>query len=128
LVTYRANPASPVFEELRGIVEKTSGIDDMARQALLAAGRKIRLALIYGSVAKGTNRAGSDLDVLVVGDIAFDALVRLLQPVEQRIGREISPRLYSPAEFRSKRSSDRFLKSVLAGRVIPLIGSLDDAR
>ena len=128
LVTYRANPASPVFEELRGIVEKTSGIDDVVRQALLAAGKKIRLALIYGSVAKGTNRAAGDLDVLIVGDVAFDALVRLLQPAEQRIGREISPRLYSPQEFRKKRSTDRFLKSVLASPVIVLIGKLNDAR
>lgn len=128
LVTYRANPASPVFEELRGIVEKTSGIDGMVREALSGAGRKIRLALIYGSVAKGTNRASSDVDVLVVGDIAFEPLVRLLQPVEERIGREISPRLYSTAEFRAKRSSDRFLKSVLSGPVTVLIGELDGAR
>ena len=127
LVTYRANPASPVFGELRGIVEKTSGIDGMVRKALLAAGRKIRLALIYGSVAKGTNRADSDLDVLVVGDIGFESLVRLLQPVEERIGREISPRLYSPAEFRTKRTTDRFLKSVLSGPLNVLIGKLDDA-
>jgi predicted nucleotidyltransferase len=128
LVTYRANPASPVYAELRGIVEKTSGIDGIVREALLSAGKKIRLALIYGSVAKGTNRAGSDLDVLVAGDISFEALVRLLQPVEARIGREISPRLYSPAEFRKKRSNDRFLKSVLAGPVTVLIGRLSDAR
>lgn len=128
LVTYRVNPASPVFDELRRIVEKTSGIDGIVREALAAAGKRIRLALIYGSVARGTNRAASDLDVLVVGEIGFDALVRLLQPAEQRIGREISPRLYSPSEFRKKRSSDRFLKSVLAGPLIVLIGKLDDAR
>ena len=128
LVTYRANPASPVFEELRGIVEKTSGIDGVVREALRAAGKKIRLALIYGSVAKGTNRSASDLDVLVVGGIGFDALVRLLRPAEERIRREISPRLYSPEEFRKKRSADRFLKSVLAGPLIVLIGKLDGAR
>jgi len=128
LVTYRANPASPVFEELRGIMEKTSGIDDLVRQALRKAGRKIQLALIYGSIAKGTNRSGSDLDVLVVGEIEFGALVKLLQPVERRIGREISSRLYAPDEFRSKRASDRFLKSVLAGPTIVLMGDLNDAR
>lgn len=128
LVTYRANPASPVYAELRGIIEKTSGIDDLVRQALRKAGRKVRLAFIYGSIAKGTNRSGSDLDVVVVGDIRFDALVRLLQPVEERIGREISPRLYAAEEFRKKRTSDRFLKSVLSGPTVALIGTLDDAR
>lgn len=128
LVTYRANKSSPVYDELRGIVEKTSGIDAMIRDALRKVRKKIRLAFIYGSIAKGANRSRSDVDLLVVGTLEFEALVALLQPVEERIGREISPRLFSPAEFQSKRATDRFLKSVLAGPTIPLIGSLDDAR
>lgn len=128
LVTYRANAASPVFQDLRAIIEKTSGIDAMIRDALERARKRIRLALIYGSVAKGTNRARSDIDLLVVGTIGFEALLALLRPVEQRLGREISPRLFSPEEFESKRRIDRFLKSVLSGPTIPLIGRLDDAR
>jgi predicted nucleotidyltransferase len=128
LVTYRANTASPVFDPLRAIVEKTSGIDSMIRGALKKAQRKIELALVYGSIAKGANRARSDVDLLVVGDLEFEVLVDLLRPVEERIGREISPRLFSPEEFRQRRATDRFLKSVLAGPTIPVIGRLDDAR
>ena len=128
LVTYRANTASPVYEHLRGIVEKTSGIDSLVREALRKARKQIRLALIYGSIAKGANRSRSDLDLLVVGTLGFEKLVKLLHPVEARIGREISPRLYSPKEFAQKRTSDRFLGSVLDGPKILLIGQLDDAR
>jgi predicted nucleotidyltransferase len=128
LVTYRANKSSPVYDELRAIVEKTSGIDAMIRDALRKAEKKIRVAFIYGSIAKDANRARSDVDLLVVGTLEFEALVALLRPVEERIGREISPRLFSPGEFHRKRASDRFLKSVLAGPTIPLIGSVDDAR
>jgi predicted nucleotidyltransferase len=128
LVAYRANRASPVFEELRAIVEKTSGIDALIRDALRKAAKKIRLALIYGSIAKGGNVARSDVDLLVVGTLGFEALVALLRPVEQRIGREISPRLFSPEEFEKKRRTDRFLRSVLSGPGIAVIGSLDDAR
>ena len=128
LVTYRANTASPVYEHLRGIVEKTSGIDSLVREALQKAGKQIRLALIYGSIAKGANRSRSDLDLLVVGTLGFEKLMKLLHPVEARIGREISPRLYSPKELAQKRASDRFLGSVLDGPKILLIGQLDDAR
>jgi uncharacterized protein len=128
LVTYRANRASPVFEELRAIMEKTSGIDAMIRDALEKAAKKIRHAFIYGSIAKGTNKARSDVDLLVVGSVEFDALLALLRPVEERIGRKISPRLFSPEEFERKRRTDRFLKSVLSGPKIALLGSLDDAR
>lgn len=128
LVTYRANQESPVFDELRAILEKTSGIDAMIRKALEKARKKVRLALIYGSIAKGTNQSRSDIDLLVVGTVGFEALLALLRQVEQHLGREISPRLFSPEEFERKRTSDRFLRSVLSGPTIPLIGSIDDAR
>jgi predicted nucleotidyltransferase len=125
-VTYRPNAESPVFEELRTLVEKTSGIGELVRQALQPAARRIRLALIYGSVAKGANRARSDLDLLVVGSIAFGELLRLLAPVERRIGREVSPRLFGEEDFRERRGrGERFLKSVLQGPHTVLMGEVD---
>jgi len=129
LITYRANADSPIFAELRAIVEKTSGIGDLVRQALSPAAGRIRLAFIYGSIAKGINRARSDLDLLVVGTLSFGELVRSLQPVEEKIGREISPRLFSGTEFRRRlRRRDRFLTSIMQEPKIVLLGNLDDAR
>lgn len=128
-VTYRPNAESPVFEELRTLVEKTSGIGELVRRTLQPAARRIRLALIYGSVAKGVNRARSDLDLLVVGSIAFGDLVRLLAPAEKRIGREISPRLYAEKDYRERLGrGERFLKSVLQGPHTVLMGEVDDPR
>lgn len=127
-VTYRANTASPVFGELRALVEKTSGIEQLLRRALEPAARRIRLALIYGSIARGTNRATSDLDLLVVGTLGFEELLRLLGPAEKKIGREVSPRLYSEQEFRERRKrGERFLTAVLRGPRVMLLGELDDA-
>src|SRR3990172_4749900 len=116
LVTYRADADSPIHAELLAIVEKTSGIGELIRPALRPAAQAIRLAFIYGSIAKGGNRARSDLDLLVVGTLPFGELVRLLQPVEARIDREISPRLFSEKEYRRRLARrDRFLISVLRG-------------
>jgi len=129
LVTYRANPHCPIFEALRTIAEKTSGIEDLVRDALRPAAAKIRYAFIYGSIAKGVNRARSDLDLLIVGSIEFTDLVRLLAPVEERIGREISPRLFSEREFRLRlKRRDRFLTAVMDEPRIAVLGSADDAR
>ena len=129
LVTYRADADSPIHAELRAIVEKTSGIEGVVRQALKPAAKYIRQALIYGSIAKSANRARSDLDLLVVGTMPFGELVRLLQPAEARIGREISPRLFSEKEFRRRLArGDRFLTSVMHGPKIVLMGDIDDAR
>lgn len=128
LVTYRANPRCQIFEALRTIVEKTSGIDDLVREALQPAADKIRFAFIYGSIAKGVNRARSDLDLLVVGSIEFADLVGLLTSVEERIGREISPRLLSEKEFRLRlKRRDRFLTAVMEGPKIAVLGNSDDA-
>lgn len=128
-ITYRANAASPVYDELRALVEKTSGIEDLLRRALRPAAARIRLALIYGSIARGANRARSDLDLLVVGSIVFGDLVRLLGPVERKIGREVSPRLFSEKDFRERLGrGERFLKSVLQGPHTVLMGEVDDPR
>ena len=128
-VSYRANTASPVFAELRSLVEKTSGIEGLLRRALKPAARRIRFALVYGSIARGTNRARSDLDLLVVGSIGFEELLRRLEPAEKRIGREVSPRLFTEEEFLERRKrGDRFLASVLKGPKVMLLGELDDAR
>lgn len=129
LVTYRANPGCPIFEALRSIVERTSGVGDLMREALRPASKKIRLALIYGSIAKGVNRSQSDLDVLVVGTISFEELMGLLAPIEEKIGREISPRLFTEPEFKRRlKNRDRFLTSVIEGPTIMLMGNADDTR
>ena len=128
LVTYRANARSPIHAELRAIIEKTSGIEGLLRQALLPFTREIRLAMIYGSIAKGVNTSASDLDLLVVGAIPFAALMKLVAPVEERIAREISPRVFSVEEFEARLGrKDRFLTAVMRGPKVVLIGSVDDA-
>ena len=128
LVTYRANRACPVFEELQGLVAKTSGIAELIRDALRKAAGRIRLALVYGSVAKGVNRSRSDVDVLVVGSLSFEKLMLLLRPVEERIGREISPRLFSEKEFKARLARrDRFLTSIMGGPVVMLMDKRNDA-
>lgn len=129
LVIYRANSGSPVYQEVRGIVEKTSGIEELVRQALRPAASRIRLAFIYGSIAKGANRSRSDLDVMVVGSVSFEEVLRLLRPVEERIGREVSPRVFSEKEFGAKlKKGDRFITSVMQGPRFDLIGAASDAR
>jgi predicted nucleotidyltransferase len=125
---YQANPAAPIFEELRGIVTKTLGSAEVLRAALLPLGDAVRLALVYGSVAKGSDTAHSDIDLLVVSDeLALEQVYEVLAPVEQQLGRSVSPTLYSVAEFRRRRASGNpFLTKVLAGETIQLTEDRDD--
>lgn len=127
-VTYRANTQHPIFAELRSIVRKTCGLPAQIRAALTPHTGHIHLAAIYGSIAKGVDHARSDVDLLVVGDINLEQILAAILPVETRIGREISVRLYQPEEFRNRREAgEPFILSVLSGQYLKLIGTSDDA-
>jgi predicted nucleotidyltransferase len=123
---YEANRSAPIFEELRGIVVKTVGLADPIRSALRPLAKRIEKALVYGSAAKGEARAGSDVDLLVVGDdLMLEELFARLVPAEKVLGRSIHPTVYTPLEFARRKSGNAFLKKVLAGEHIVLIGSED---
>jgi predicted nucleotidyltransferase len=127
---FQANRAAPIFDELRGIIVKTVAVTDPLRAALRPLAKRIQLALIYGSVARGEDKAQSDIDLLVVADdVLLEELFARLAPVEKKLGRKINPTLYTRADFeRRRQSGNPFLKKVLAGEPLMLIGSLDDVR
>lgn len=125
---YQANRAAPIFSELRGIVLKTFGLADVLRDVLAPLAARIHVAFIFGSVAKGSDTAASDIDVLVVSDdMAYADLFNALSAAEETLGRKISPTLYGTAEFERKvRDDNHFVTRVLAQPKIFLKGTEDD--
>lgn len=121
---YQVNPDSPVFSELRALVVKTMGVADQLRQALSPFAEQITFAFIYGSVARGTEGADSDVDLLVVSDtLAYGELYGALTEVETVIGRKVSPTLYSRADWRKRLQDDNpFVAQLMAQPRIDLIG------
>ena len=126
-VQYQANVVCPIYEELRSIIKKTTGVAEVLRAALDPLAHGIRSAFVYGSIARGDERAGSDLDVMIVGDVGFEDVVGALSPAQEALRREINPSVYPPTEFAAKLAAgDPFLQRVLADRKILLIGTNDD--
>jgi predicted nucleotidyltransferase len=122
-VYYRANERCPIFDELKNIVRKTFGVSDVIKQSLSSKAKKIRLAFIFGSVARSSDDRKSDIDVMVVGNISFGEIVDLLSSAEEQLAREINAVVYPVAEFKQKVESDHhFVKNVLAEEKIYLIG------
>jgi len=113
---FQANKDSPVFDELVALTRKTLGAQPLLQEALAPMQEKLELAFIYGSVAKGTDTASSDIDVMVVGnDLLLGDVLKLLLPVETKLGRKINPTLYTPAEYKQRRAQkDSFLHRVRA--------------
>ena len=127
---YQANRQSPIFDELRGIAVKTFGIADVLRSFLEPFTERIRAALIYGSVAKESDTAGSDIDLMIVSsDLSYADLFTVLSEAESKLGRPVKPTIYKPAELQRKLKEDNaFLRRVLEQPVIFLLGSHDDLK
>lgn len=124
---FQANRTAPVFEELCGLVRKTVGLVDPLKTALAPLAKRISLAFVYGSIAKGRERASSDIDLMVVSDVlTLEALFAALKPAEKELGRPVNPTLLSSGEFtRRRKTGNAFIGRVLAGERILLLGNED---
>jgi len=128
-VYFQANPDSPIFPELKSLIVKTGGLGDTLSNALTPMAGQIKVAFIYGSIARGEEGPRSDIDLIVVGNVAFADVVANLQAAQKSIGREVNPTVYPPDEFKAKmRANHYFLASVLKGPKIYLIGDKNELR
>lgn len=125
---YQANARSPVFEELRTLVLKTSGLVDVLRTALAPVSRDVRAAFVYGSIAKGQDTATSDIDLMVVSDhLSYADLFAAVEDASARLGRKVAPTIYSSKELSRRLKQDNaFVKRVLAQPKLWLIGDESD--
>jgi predicted nucleotidyltransferase len=125
---YQANAASPLFSELRNIILKTVGLAEPLRDALKSVSSSIRAAFVYGSVAKATDQAASDIDLMVVSDsLTYGDVFSALERTSRTLGRKVNPTVYSADEF-SKRAREEnvFVTRVLEGPKVWVVGSEDD--
>lgn len=126
---YSANRECPIFEELESIVRKTSGMAEVLAEALLPLSAKIEVAFIFGSVASGKAGSNSDVDLCIVGDVAFTDVVHALDDLQDVLQREINPKCFSLSEWQSQRAQPSvFFEELLNKDVINVIGSRDDIR
>lgn len=127
-VYYRANREHPLYPEIRNMVLKTIGLADIL-QGALAKSSEIRVAFVYGSIAKDEEKAHSDVDLMVIGNLGLRKLTSILGGVTDRVGRELNPHIFSVEEFhRRRKTGDHFLTTVLGEPKIFVIGSEDDLK
>lgn len=129
-IYYQANPATPIFEELRGLVRKTFGLAQVLQDALAPLASRIDLAFVFGSVASGTEKSSSDVDLLVVSNaVTLSDLIPAIRDAEHELGREVNPSIYSTQDFHDKlRHGQHFLTNVMGSPKLFLIGNDDDIR
>jgi predicted nucleotidyltransferase len=126
---FQANPASPVFAELRGLVLKTMGLADVLRAALAPLAPQIEQAFVFGSIAKQQDTAASDVDLLVVSDtLGYGEVFGAMEVASQTLGRTVNPALYTAADFSARLQGDNaFINRVMQQPKIWLIGQEESA-
>jgi len=126
-VYFQANPESPLVPELEGLLAKTAGLADVLREALRRHVRKIRVAFVYGSIARGEERAASDVDLIVIGSLTLSDVAPALRSAEERLGRPVNVTMYRPEEFAAKaRTGQHFVREVVAGNKLFIAGDVHD--
>lgn len=125
---YRANTASPIFAELSGLVRKTFGLTTPLGDALAPLASRITAAFVFGSIASGTERPTSDVDLMIVSDsVDYPSALEALQPVEQLLARTINPTVISRADWHRKRADpDSFVSRVTRSPRLWIIGAAGD--
>ncbi|RYF41681.1 MAG: nucleotidyltransferase domain-containing protein, partial [Comamonadaceae bacterium] len=125
---YKANAAAPVFEELRGLVLKTSGLVDLLRTALAPLATQMDAAFVFGSVSKKQDTANSDVDLMVISDgLGYADLFSALEEASGRLGRKVNPTIYARAELAKRiKQHNAFATRVLAQDKLWVIGSQEE--
>jgi predicted nucleotidyltransferase len=127
-VYFQANPACPIFPELKRILLKTLALESLLSEALARDGQ-IEVAFIYGSYAANRETATSDVDLFVIGSISGRQLSTTLRPLQSEIQREINYHLVTPEEFRERlERGDGFLRNVIEGPKVFVVGNEETLR
>jgi DNA-binding transcriptional ArsR family regulator len=127
MVYYQANTDSPIFPDLRGLLLKTAGLVEVLAHALKPIAARLRIVFVYGSLATGSERSDSDIDLMIVGQVSPTELALPLRRARELLGREINPTIYTPAEFDQKRAANNlFLRQVLDKPKLFVLGNKDE--
>lgn len=126
---YRVDPSHPAYGHLKALVLKTVGLGDSLRGHLLGMRDRVKVAFLYGSVARGDETATSDIDLMLIGNLSSREAATALAPAKRFVNREINPIIYNPAEFRRKyQARHPFIREVVAGPKVFLLGDENELK
>jgi len=122
---YRAQKEHPLYSDIRSLTLKTSGLAEVLRERLDVAA--VQVAFVFGSIANGSEKANSDVDVMVIGQVRMRELTRMLSGTTEQLGREINPHILTPEEYRKRvQTKEHFLSTILSKPKIMIKGAEDD--
>ena len=126
-VYFKPDPNCPLLPELQGIMTKTLGLVDVLRATMAPFQTAVRVAFVYGSIARSEELSESDVDLMVIGNVKLADLSPELSKAVATLGREVNPTVFSPEEFSRKlQDGHHFVTSVVQTKKLFVTGGLDD--
>ena len=123
---YYANKSSPIFSEMKGLIFKTTGAQG-AMKTSLSRLKGVQVAFIYGSYAKGAEKEDSNINLMVIGQANITELNDMVMGLEEKLKRDIDYLVFDELEYRKrKKLKDPFIRELLKGKKIFLVGKEDD--
>jgi predicted nucleotidyltransferase len=124
---YSAQTENPIFADLYGLLIKTAGLRDVLVSCLGPFRNRIKVAFVYGSIAKQEERATSDIDLMIIGQVGLAELSKALKTAEEKLLRPVNPSIYTPEEIAEKLSAGHhFLRTVMSEEKLFVLGDKDD--
>ena len=128
IILFSINRESPVFEDLKRIFIKTESLGKYLMENIKKIG-EIKYALIFGSFASGEEREGSDIDMLIVGDVNEENLIKIIKRIEDKVSRDVNYILWRKKEFIKRiKEKHHLLRNIINSPVIWLMGDRDEFR
>jgi predicted nucleotidyltransferase len=128
-VFYQANRELPEFPELKALIAKTTGVFQMLKTALAPLASRIAFTFVYGSFARGEEKATSDIDLMVIGTVSLDEVLDAIAPLEKHLRRPVNPTIYTMDDLQERlRAGNHFLQSLEKSKKVFLIGDANEFR
>ena len=95
---FQANTRHPLFREIRNMLMKTIGLDQIIQNVIERLGDVDRVYLV-GDFAKGMD--SPIIDLIFIGNIDKNYLISLVEKAEELVKRKIRYLIYKPFEFQA---------------------------
>ena len=100
-ILYRANTAHPLYKEIKNLIHKYLGIDEIVESIVKKLG-DLKAAYIIGDYAQGKDTG--TIELLLVGEIDSEYLVRLITKAKDLIQRKIRANQIGVQDFEKNRA------------------------
>ena len=120
-VVHAINEDHCTVAPLRSLLDPMTALTETAAQIV---GDSVEAIILFGSVARGEAREGSDVDLAVIAHSGWDGRVDLEDAIERRLGSDCDALVFTAEDFAQLAAAHEPVVDEILVDGIPLIGTM----